>query len=85
MTSAMASRVARYACSEWRLNHDVSSTTTGNDSRATSASGQSSTSMIPPMVTMDRAAITRLCTPSSSRSFSASMSEVRREITRPDV
>ena len=41
--------------------------------------------MMTAIVTTDSAAVTRLCTPSSSRSSMASTSDVSRAIIRPEV
>ncbi len=85
ITSAIASRVARYARSEWLRNQRVNAHSTGNATSTGIASCGLSTTSTTAMPTMISTDVTSVTTPNFSMSDSASMSDVWREMTRPDV
>ena len=82
---ATASRLTRYAFSDSFRNHTVSTPRGTKPASASSPSGVSSHTRIAPVVTIDSPAYTSVFMPVSSSSEMASMSEVSRDTTRPDV
>jgi len=85
MTSAIVSRVRRYARALARWNQRDSHTRNGNDASVTSASGRSSHSRIPATDSTDSAARTRSSRAPSTSSEMLSTSLVSRAMTRPEV
>ena len=85
MTRAMASLVRRYARADSRRNHAVSQASGIKPTSTTRPSCQSRSSMLVPTSNRVKMAAMSESRPSSNRSDIESMSEVCREMTRPEV
>ena len=85
ISAEVVSRVRRYAENERVRNHRDSSHSGPKVASVINASGRSSSSRITPIETTDSSAVISPSRPSSSRSLSASTSDVSRDTTRPEV
>src|SRR5579864_9525547 len=85
ITSTIARRTARYDRAELWRNHQVSASTSGMATRVTTPSRASRWTRITVIATTESSDVTTEVSPVASSSLSASTSEVRREMMRPDV